>query len=117
MIKNLERRDEHFLTINLTADAPVTPVDGTDHKGKSHKPGFIHLAWTGDEDPNKVTIYGRVFKKDGSFYDVNAASTYALAPTEGYKPVPEWAHQPIRQALTETYPEIELGAFTQPAMA
>jgi hypothetical protein len=117
MIKALQRRDEHFLTINLTDEAPVTPVDGTDHKGKLHKPIFIQLAWTGGEEPNKVTIYGQVFKKDGSFYDVNATSSYALTPVNGYKPVPEWAHQPIRQALNESYPEIELGAFAQPATA
>lgn len=117
MIKGLGRRDEHFLTINLTDEAPVTPVDGTDHKGKLHKPTYIQLAWTDDETPNKVTVYGRVFKKDGSFYDVNAASTYALNPVNGHRPVPEWAHLPIRQAFSEKYPDIELGAFAQPATA
>lgn len=117
MIKDLKRRDEHFLTIDLTEDAPVTPVDGPDHKGKPHKPTFIILAWTDDEDPDRVTIYGRVFKKDGSFYEVNATSTYSLTHAGGYKPVPEWAHQPIRQAFNESYPDIQLGAFAQPATA
>lgn len=77
--------------------ASKMPVTGHSFKGKDYLPESIRLHWVNDAEPDRATVSGPVFKKDGTLGQQYAECDYALT---GHA----WDHRPdapdwLREAI------------------
>lgn len=75
--------------------AEKMPVTGYAFKGKEYQPESIRLRWFNDVAPSQVTVFGRVFKKDGTLGAQVAECEYALTGKTYYyrTAAPDWLRE------------------------